>query len=109
MDIDFVIHDTYATIRPQWKVLMSLDEAGSAFATAVSQNYKTSETEKAPDPEEPEDDGSSDGGEEESTRVPEADEGPSSSEEVDVEVAKVSLFYYTTLISKRIPTMTMPK
>ena len=94
MDIEFVIHDTYAAIRPQWKVLMNLEEAGSAFATAVAQNYKTQETEKAPDPEEPEDDGSSDGGEDENARVPEADEGPSSSEEVDAEVDKTPCFYY---------------
>ena len=86
MDIDFVIHDTYAAIRPQWKLLIDPEQAGSAFAAAVAQNYKTHETEKAPEPEEPEDDGSSDGGEDDNSRVPEAEDGPSSSEEVEAEV-----------------------
>ena len=91
MDIEFVINDTYAAIRPQWKLLMGLEEAGSAFATAVAQNYKTQETEKAPEPEEPEDDGSSDGGEDDNPRVREAEDGQSSSEEVEAEVDQTPL------------------
>lgn len=41
MDIDFVVQDAFALIRPQWKLVTSLEEAGRAFAEAVKQNYRT--------------------------------------------------------------------
>lgn len=39
LDIDFVVQDAYGQIRPQWKLLTSLEEAGSAFANACKDNY----------------------------------------------------------------------
>ena len=43
MDVDFIVQDTFALVRPQWKLATNLDEAGRAFADAVAQNYKTQE------------------------------------------------------------------
>ena len=40
MDIDFIIQDTYALTRPQWKFAGGFEEAGRAFAEIVSQHYK---------------------------------------------------------------------
>ncbi|MCJ1319108.1 hypothetical protein MMC15_004441 [Xylographa vitiligo] len=85
MDIDFIIQDTYALTRPQWKLVANLDEAGSAFSDAVSQNYKGQEPERIAEPEDVEDDASSDGGDEDEPRVPEMDDAHSSSEEAEQE------------------------
>ena len=88
MDIDFVVQDTYALTRPQWKLATTLEEAGQAFATAVAQNYKTQEAEKIVESEEAEDDGlSGEGPEEEELRGLEMDDAHSSDEEVEAEVA----------------------
>ena len=86
MDIDFIIQDTFALTRPQWKLVADLEEAGRAFADAVTQNYKTQEPDKVIESEEIEDDASSDGGDDEELRVPEMEDAHSSSEEVEPEV-----------------------
>ncbi|MCJ1305714.1 hypothetical protein MMC08_008530, partial [Hypocenomyce scalaris] len=87
MDIDFIIQDTFALTRPQWNLVADLEEAGRAFADAVTQNYKTQEPDKVIEPEEIEDDASSDGGDDEEFRLPEMEDAHSSSEEVEPEVA----------------------
>ena len=40
MDIDFIVQDTYALVRPQWKLLTDVQEASRAFSEAVAANYK---------------------------------------------------------------------
>ncbi|KAK5944343.1 mRNA decay protein [Knufia obscura] len=40
MEIDFLIQDTLAVVRPQWKLVTDLDEAAKAFAEAVQTKYK---------------------------------------------------------------------
>lgn len=40
MEIDFLIQDTLAVVRPQWKLITDLDEAAKAFAEAVQTKYK---------------------------------------------------------------------
>ncbi|MCJ1418254.1 hypothetical protein MMC32_004601 [Xylographa parallela] len=85
MDIDFIIQDTYALTRPQWKLVANLEEAGGAFSEAVSQNYKGQEPERIAEQEEVEDDASSDGGDDDEPRMPEMDDAHSSSEEVEQE------------------------
>ena len=93
MDIDFVIQDTYALTRPQWKVAGNLEEAGQAFATAVAQNYKIQEAEKIIESEEADDDGSSgEGPEEDELRALEMNHADSSDEEVEAEVVFVIFF-----------------
>ena len=86
MDIDFVVHDTFGLLRPQWKVTTDLTEAGRLFAEAVSNNYKGEEVEKAAEQEEAEDDTSSLDGEGEDLPAAEAEDGESSDEEAEGEV-----------------------
>ena len=90
MDIDFMIQDTFALTRPQWKLAANFDEAGRAFADAVAQNYKSQESEKAAEPEDADDGSSSDGGDDDELQVPEMDDVHSSSEEVEAEVTSIS-------------------
>lgn len=88
MDIEFVLQDTYALTRPQWKIASDLPEAAQLFGEAVAQNYKVQEADKTPDPDDDAESSSSDDGLEEDA-IPEVDEDHSSSEEV--EVGKYSL------------------
>ena len=60
MDIDFIIQDTFAFIRPQLKLAANHEEAGHAFAELVKQNYKSQEPERPLEAEEPDDGASSD-------------------------------------------------
>lgn len=47
MDIDFVIQDTFALVRPQWKLATTFEEAGHAFADLTKQSYKDRDTGKS--------------------------------------------------------------
>lgn len=84
MDIDFIIQDTYALTRPQWRLASNLDEAGRAFADSVAQNYQSQEPDKAAEAETFDDDGSSDDeGDEDDMKLHDND---SSNEENEAEV-----------------------
>ncbi|KZF23366.1 hypothetical protein L228DRAFT_209787 [Xylona heveae TC161] len=84
MDVEFIVQDTFALTRPQWKLVTNLEEAGRLFAEAVAQNYKLQDTEKPLEPEEPDDSSSSDDGfDEDEDRMAENEEGPSSGEEME--------------------------
>jgi regulator of nonsense transcripts 2 len=83
MDIDFLVQDTYALTRPQWKLATELSEAARLFSEAVAQNYKTQETEKGVEVEEEADDASSEDGIGEDG-LPDVEDGQSSSDEVEV-------------------------
>ena len=86
MDIDFIVQDTFALIRPQWKLAANLDEAGRAFAELVKQNYKSQEQEKALEAEEPDEGTSSDDeADDDELPIPEMD-AQSSSDEAEAEV-----------------------
>ncbi|KAL9125095.1 MAG: hypothetical protein Q9217_005649 [Psora testacea] len=74
MDIDFMVQDSFALTRPQWKLAASFEEAGRAFADIVKQNYKSQEAEKPIEPEEPEDDSSEGEGDDEDLPVPDMDD-----------------------------------
>ncbi|KAI1936812.1 mRNA decay protein [Ophidiomyces ophidiicola] len=52
MDIEFLVTDTYALTRPQWKLATDLEEAAQLFSDAVTQNYKVQDTNKINEPEE---------------------------------------------------------
>ena len=96
MDVDFIVQDTFALVRPQWKLATNLDEAGRAFADAVAQNYKTQEAAKQTEPDESDDETSSeDAVGDDGLRVPDADaeEQQSSSDDIDADVCvTTSLF-----------------
>ncbi|KIW08711.1 hypothetical protein, variant [Verruconis gallopava] len=80
MDIDFLIQDTFFKLRPQWKLLTELDEAGQAFAELVKQNYQNASADRAE--EEAEEESASDDENEEPSLRKDVDE-KSSGEEVD--------------------------
>lgn len=64
MDIDFVIQDTFALLRPQWKIATTFEEASHAFAEACKNNYQSTAVNRASELEEQEQDdgeGSDDG------------------------------------------------
>lgn len=100
MDIDFIVQDTFAATRPQWKLATTFEEAGRAFADAVAQNYKSQDPEKTVEAEDADDDASSDGGEEEEPHVPEMDEAHSSSEEAELEVVVIWIFLTEILLTE---------
>ncbi|KAI9824459.1 MAG: hypothetical protein M1832_001994 [Thelocarpon impressellum] len=84
MDVDFLVQDTFSLTRPQWKLATDLEEAGRIFAEAVAQNYKSQEAERNPEPEDTDDEVSSeDGIDDDEIRVRDVEEGQSSGEEVE--------------------------
>jgi len=88
MDIEFVLQDAYALVRPQWKLVTTLEEAGSAFAEACKENYKSSAADKLADADEREeldDENDVDG-----RRTPVGDEDGSSDDEADVSLSTVT-------------------
>ena len=89
MDIDFVVQDTYVLTRPQWKLATSFEEAGRAFAEAVTQNYKGQETEKHAEPDAADEEDSSSDEADEDLGVPEMEDTHSSSEDAEIEVRSV--------------------
>ncbi|KAI6382007.1 hypothetical protein MCOR25_000887 [Pyricularia grisea] len=46
MDIEFIVQDTYALTRPQWKLATNLEEASKAFQMAIAQDQKNSGIDK---------------------------------------------------------------
>lgn len=62
MDIDFLLQDTLAVLRPTWKLHSNLEEAGKAFGETVAKSYKTAENTPA-EPEEADEESESDDGE----------------------------------------------
>ncbi|KAL8778010.1 MAG: hypothetical protein Q9213_007608 [Squamulea squamosa] len=86
MDIDFIVQDSFALTRPQWKIVTDLEEAGQTFANLVKQNYKPGISNKKQETVSVEDEASfSDEGDDEDTRVPALDDAQSSSEEAEAE------------------------
>jgi regulator of nonsense transcripts 2 len=80
MDTDFLVQDTFYKLRPQWKLLTELEDAGKAFADVVQQNYQNTGGDRAEEEVE-EDSASDDENEQTSLRKEEADK--SSGEEID--------------------------
>ncbi|KAF5621260.1 regulator of nonsense transcripts 2 [Fusarium sp. NRRL 52700] len=60
MDIEFLVQDTFALTRPQWKLATSLDEAVKAFQLAVAQDQKSAGVDKGVDVDDATSDASSD-------------------------------------------------
>lgn len=83
MDIDFLVQDTYALVRPQWKLVTDLGEAVRLFSEAVAVNYKQSAQDKAAEVEEEVEDSASDEANDEEG-VPDINDVGSSSEDVEV-------------------------
>lgn len=95
MDIEFIIQDTFALTRSNWKLVASFEEAWQAFAELTKGHYKTQEADKNVELEAPEDDASSEeDGEDDDLPVPDVDDAHSSSDEVDIEVRDYVAYYY---------------
>ena len=86
MDVDFTVQDTFALMRPQWKIAPTFDDAGRAFAEMVKQNYSLQESERTVELEEPEDVLSGDDADDEDLPVLDMEDGQSSADEADSEV-----------------------
>ncbi|KAL9058037.1 MAG: hypothetical protein Q9206_002101 [Seirophora lacunosa] len=86
MDIDFMVQDSFALTRPQWKLITDFEEAGRLFADLVKQNYKAQGPGKTQEAEPAEEEApSSDEGDGEDVPVPEMDDGQESSDEAEAE------------------------
>ena len=83
MDIEFVVQDTFALVRPQWKLVTDLAEAGKIFQEAVQANYKQEAHEKPAEPAEDIDESPSEEDLEEKVD-PEVEDGNSSTDENEV-------------------------
>lgn len=87
MDIDFAVQDAYALVRPDWKLVYNLDEAGKLFADAVKQNYQTAAIDKAAEADEEESESDVDDGGDDEVQIPEGvEDEKSSGEEAEVRV-----------------------
>lgn len=87
MDVDFLIQDTYALVRPQWKIATDLEDAGQLFSEAIAQNYKVQDGERPAEADEDEiesvsSDGNGDEGFEEDG-MPDIEDMQSSAEEAE--------------------------
>lgn len=72
MDIEFIVQDTFALTRPQWKLATTLDEATKAFQLAIAQDQKNAGLDKVIDPDDAESEASSDDEGEGDDMLPEA-------------------------------------
>ncbi|KAJ5183139.1 hypothetical protein N7492_000755 [Penicillium capsulatum] len=86
MDVDFLVQDTYSTVRPQWKLATDPEEATRLFSEAVAQNYNVQDSERPVEPDEDDAESSSsdegiDGLEEDA--MPEIDDEQESSDEAE--------------------------
>lgn len=46
MDVEFVVQDMFALLRPQWKIATTFEEAQQVFSDAVKHNYQTTGSNK---------------------------------------------------------------
>lgn len=87
MDIEFIIQDTYALTRSNWKLATTFEEAWQAFAEQTKSHCKTQESDKNVEVEAQEEDPSSDeDGEDDDLPVPDIDDARSSGDEAELEV-----------------------
>lgn len=84
MDVDFLVQDTYSSLRPQWKLATDPEEATRIFSEAVAHNYSVQDSERPVElDEEDAESSSSDEGLEEDA-IPEIEEEQESSDEAEV-------------------------
>ena len=83
LEIDFLLQDTYAYVRPQWRLVTDFDEAGKLFSEAIASNYRLEAQEKAAEPEDDGEDSLSEDGMDGEAFV-EGDEAKLTDEEIEV-------------------------
>ena len=84
MDIDFIVQDVFALVRPQWKIAADLAEATHMFSEAVALNYKTDHAPKMAELENDAEAAMSDEEDGERENSDDADRMDSSPEEMEV-------------------------
>lgn len=83
MDVEFDLQDVFALVRPQWKLVATLEEAGAAFAEACKEQYQPTAPDRPMTPLENEEQDDLDGdGDINGRRTP--DLAKSSDDEVEV-------------------------
>lgn len=83
MEVDFIVQDSFALVRPQWKLVVDLQEATHAFSEAVAVNYKQQTQEKAVEHEDDVEESASDD-DMERDMLPDVEDEVSSGEEHEV-------------------------
>lgn len=85
MDIDFLVQDTYSSLRPQWKLATDAEEATRIFSEAVSQNYNLPDSDRPIEIEVDEEDAESSSSDEglEEDAIPEIEDEQESSDEAE--------------------------
>lgn len=93
MDVEFDLQDVFALIRPQLKIIPTLEEAGAAFAEACKEQYQMSAPDRPSTPLNDEELDGPDGAVDlDGRRTPDLDD--KSSEEDEAEVSpRVSCLY----------------
>ncbi|CDM35713.1 Up-frameshift suppressor 2 [Penicillium roqueforti FM164] len=84
MDVDFLVQDTYHSIRPQWKLATEGEEATRIFSEAVALNYNVQDSERPVEADEEDAESSSSDEDLEEDAIPEIDEDQESSDEAEV-------------------------
>jgi regulator of nonsense transcripts 2 len=86
MDVDFLVQDTFSSIRPQWKLATDAEEATRIFSEAVAQNYNVQDSERPVEAEVEEEEAESSSSDEgfEEDAIPDIDEEQESSDEAEV-------------------------
>ncbi|KAJ5196702.1 hypothetical protein N7449_007181 [Penicillium cf. viridicatum] len=83
MDVDFLVQDTYHSIRPQWKLATDGEEATRIFSEAVALNYNVPDSERPVEADEEDAESSSSDEDLEEDAIPEIDEDQESSDEAE--------------------------
>ena len=83
MEIDFLVQDTLTLVRPQWKLVTDIAEAGKLFSEAIAANYKLEAQEKAAEINEEQDDSGSEEEAGDDEALPDID-GERSTDEAEV-------------------------
>lgn len=87
MDIDFIVQDTFALVRPQWRLITDLQEATRTFSEAITANYSQQNQEKVTEHEDDLEDSPSDE-DVERELLPDVEEEGSSAEEPEVIISQ---------------------
>lgn len=83
MDVDFLVQDTYSTLRPQWKLTTDPEDATRLFSEAVAQNYNVQESERQAEAEEEDAESSSSDDGLEDDAIPDIEEEVETSDEAE--------------------------
>ena len=86
MEVDFMVKETFAQIKPGYVMAKSAEQATKAFAEAVTQNYKTSEADRVAEIEMEDEHMSPDEAGDEEPPVPDMDDGESSDDDSEVTI-----------------------